>query len=41
MKEKIELPYTTQFFISNNEEIGYGGNSNIFEKGVEYLVVDM
>lgn len=40
-KEKIELPYTTQFFISNNEEIGYGGNSNISEKIVEYLAVDM
>lgn len=40
-KEKIELPYTTQFFISNNEEIGYGGNSNISEKVVEYLAVDM
>lgn len=41
MKEKIELPYTTHFFISNNEEIGYGGNSNISEKVVEYLAVDM
>ena len=25
----IELAYTTHFLISNNEEIGYGGNSNI------------
>ncbi|MDX1772286.1 MAG: peptidase M42, partial [Planococcaceae bacterium] len=25
----IQLPYTTHFYISNNEEIGYGGNSNI------------
>ena len=41
MKEKIELPHTTHFFISNNEEIGYGGNSNISEKVVEYLAVDM
>ncbi|MGX6980221.1 M42 family metallopeptidase [Vagococcus elongatus] len=36
-----KLPYTTHFFISNNEEIGYGGNSNIPEKVVEYLAVDM
>ncbi|WP_273131147.1 M42 family metallopeptidase [Bacillus weihaiensis] len=40
-QEKIELPYTTHFLISNNEEIGYGGNSNIPEETVEYLAVDM
>lgn len=40
-KEKITLPHTTHFFISNNEEIGYGGNSNISDKVVEYLAVDM
>lgn len=39
--EGIELPYTTHFFISNNEEIGYGGNSNIPEETREYLAVDM
>ncbi|MGF9964467.1 M42 family metallopeptidase [Bacillus rhizoplanae] len=39
--EKITLPYTTHFLISNNEEIGYGGNSNIPEETVEYLAVDM
>lgn len=38
---KIELPYTTHFLISNNEEIGYGGNSNITPETVEYLAVDM
>ncbi|MGG0718520.1 M42 family metallopeptidase [Robertmurraya massiliosenegalensis] len=37
----IELPYTTHFLISNNEEIGYGGNSNITPETVEYLAVDM
>lgn len=37
----IELPYTTNFLISNNEEIGYGGNSNIPIETVEYLAVDM
>lgn len=40
-KEKLSLPYTTHFLISNNEEIGYGGNSNIPEETVEYLAVDM
>ncbi|WP_102275746.1 M42 family metallopeptidase [Cytobacillus massiliigabonensis] len=39
--ETIELPYTTHFLISNNEEIGYGGNSNITPETVEYLAVDM
>ncbi|MBO1512585.1 M42 family metallopeptidase [Metabacillus bambusae] len=39
--EKIKLPYTTHFLISNNEEIGYGGNSNIPSETVEYLAVDM
>lgn len=40
-QDKIELPYTTHFLISNNEEIGYGGNSNITPETVEYLAVDM
>ena len=35
------LPHTTHFYISNNEEIGYGGNSNIPEETVEYIAVDM
>src|SRR5690625_4558399 len=39
--ENIALPYTTHFLISNNEEIGYGGNSNITPETVEYLAVDM
>ncbi|WP_232230127.1 M42 family metallopeptidase [Bacillus sp. J37] len=39
--ESIELPYTTHFLISNNEEIGYGGNSNIPNETIEYLAVDM
>lgn len=39
--EKIQLPYTTHFLISNNEEIGYGGNSNIPTQTVEYVAVDM
>jgi len=40
-KEERILPYTTHFLFSNNEEIGYGGNSNISEETVEYLAVDM
>ncbi|RHW38184.1 M20/M25/M40 family metallo-hydrolase [Neobacillus notoginsengisoli] len=40
-EEKIELPNTTHFLFSNNEEIGYGGNSNIPPETVEYLAVDM
>ncbi|MFC4712619.1 M42 family metallopeptidase [Planococcus dechangensis] len=35
------LPHTTHFYISNNEEIGYGGNSNIPAKTEEYIAVDM
>ncbi|MFD2045098.1 M42 family metallopeptidase [Ornithinibacillus salinisoli] len=40
-EENITLPYTTHFLISNNEEIGYGGNSNVTPETVEYLAVDM
>lgn len=40
-QENIILPYTTHFLISNNEEIGYGGNSNISKETIEYLAVDM
>ncbi|MEK4875390.1 M42 family metallopeptidase [Bacillus sp. FSL W8-0102] len=40
-KEERILPYTTHFLFSNNEEIGYGGNSNISEETEEYLAVDM
>lgn len=40
-EKKLSLPYTTHFYFSNNEEIGYGGNSNISPQVVEYLAVDM
>lgn len=36
-----KLPYTTHFYISNNEEIGFGGNSNIPLQTEEYIAVDM
>ncbi len=39
--EQITLPHTLELLISNNEEIGFGGNSNIPETVVEYLAVDM
>ncbi|WP_062351380.1 M42 family metallopeptidase [Bacillus kwashiorkori] len=41
VQSELTLPYTTHFLISNNEEIGYGGNSNITPETVEYLAVDM
>ena len=41
MQKEVKLPQTTHFYISNNEEIGYGGNSNIPEETVEYIAVDM
>ncbi|HEL1968092.1 TPA: M42 family metallopeptidase [Streptococcus suis] len=40
-EEGITLPYTTHFYFSNNEEIGYGANSSIPAQVVEYLAVDM
>lgn len=40
-ENEIELPHTTHFYISNNEEIGYGGNSNVPDETVEYSAVDM
>lgn len=40
-EENIELPYTTHFYISNNEEIGYGGNASVPDQVVEYIAVDM
>ncbi len=39
--QEIHLAHTTHFYISNNEEIGYGGNSNITPEVEEYLAVDM
>jgi len=40
-ENNLILPHTTHFYISNNEEIGYGGNSNIPAEVVEYIAVDM
>ncbi|HEL1569503.1 TPA: M42 family metallopeptidase [Streptococcus suis] len=40
-EEGATMPYTTHFYFSNNEEIGYGANSSIPAQVVEYLEVDM
>ncbi|MFC4353657.1 M42 family metallopeptidase [Chryseomicrobium palamuruense] len=39
--ESLSLPVDTYIYISNNEEIGYGGNSSIPSNVSEYLAVDM
>lgn len=40
-QQDMQVPYTLTILVSNNEEIGYGGNSNIPPETVEYLAVDM
>ena len=40
-EDGIVLPYTTHFYFLNNEEIGYGANSSLPDRVVEYLAVDM
>jgi len=41
LAEQTKLPHTLHILISNNEEIGFGGNSNVPAETVEYLAVDM
>ncbi|OPG15810.1 M42 family metallopeptidase [Ferroacidibacillus organovorans] len=41
LANSIELPYSLCLLISTDEEIGYGGNSNIPEEAFEYVAVDM
>jgi putative aminopeptidase FrvX len=41
LDNNLKIPHTTHFYISNNEEIGFGGNSNIPSEVVEYIAVDM
>lgn len=41
VENKIELPCTTNFFISNYEEVGHGAASAIPENTREFLSVDM
>lgn len=40
-QNEIGLPYTTNFFISNNEEIGHGARAGIPENTKEFISVDM
>ena len=37
----LKLPHTTQFYISNNEEIGYGANASIAPEIEELIAFDM
>lgn len=41
MANDVELACTTHFYISNNEEIGFGGNASVPPEVVEYIAVDM
>lgn len=40
-ENKIELPHTTNFFISNYEEVGHGAAAAIPENTCEFISVDM
>lgn len=40
-ENKIELPYTTNFFISNYEEVGHGACAALPENTKEFISVDM
>lgn len=40
-KAGVTLPYTTHFYFSNFEEVGFGANSNIPSLVREYVAVDM
>lgn len=41
VENKVELPYTTNFYISNYEEVGHGASSSIPENTREFISVDM
>ena len=41
IENEIELPYTTNFFISNYEEVGHGAAAAIPENTKEFISVDM
>jgi len=40
-ENNIELPYTTNFFISNYEEVGHGASAAIPENTKEFVSIDM
>ena len=41
VENNIELPYTTNIFISNYEEVGHGASASMPEKTKEFISVDM
>lgn len=41
IENNIELPYTTNIFISNYEEVGHGASAAMPEKTKEFVSVDM
>lgn len=41
IKNQLELPYTTNFFISNYEEVGHGARASLPENTKEFIAVDM
>ncbi|WP_315119537.1 M42 family metallopeptidase [uncultured Clostridium sp.] len=41
VENKIELPYTTSFFITNYEEVGHGASAAIPDNTKEFIAVDM
>ncbi|MBU3145448.1 M42 family metallopeptidase [Clostridium sp. CF012] len=41
VESNIELPYTTNIFISNYEEVGHGASASMPEKTKEFVSVDM
>ncbi len=41
IKNKIQLPYTTNFFISNYEEVGHGACASLPIDTKEFIAVDM
>lgn len=41
VENNIELPYTTNIFISNYEEVGHGASASLPEKTKEFVSVDM
>lgn len=41
LENKIELPYTTNFFISNYEEVGHGACAALPQNTKEFISVDM
>lgn len=41
LENEITLPYTTNFFISNYEEVGHGAKASLPENTKEFIAVDM